>query len=112
MTGKEVLLEKELLEKAAAVKRFKYFLFRKELRRQTSVSEKHFQYQKFGNAFEFNKKKGDKTKNRRSRAKSHLFYNNYFTFYKYHNTNDLLNILLVQNSMKKLNQIMKINKKA
>ena len=40
---------------------------------------------KLDNAFEFNKKEEGKTKNKRSCVKSNLVYNNYFTFYKYHN---------------------------
>ena len=38
--------------------------------------------------FESNKNEGDKTKNRRSRIKSNLVYNNDFTFYKYRNTKE------------------------
>ena len=59
-TGEDVLPEKELLEKAASVKRFEHSLLGKELKKQPSVAEK--QYQKFGNAFEFNKKEEGKTK--------------------------------------------------
>ena len=36
-TGKYVLLEKNLPDKAAALKRFEYFLLSKELKKQTSV---------------------------------------------------------------------------
>ena len=53
------------------------------MKKQTSVAQKH--YQKFDNAFESNKKEKYKTKNKRSRAKSNLVYNNCFSFYKYHN---------------------------
>ena len=53
MTGKDVLTKKDLLEKAVAIKRFEYWLLGKELKKQTSVSEK--QYQKFNNAFISNK---------------------------------------------------------
>ena len=88
MTGKDVLPERDLLEKAAAIKRFECSLLGKELKKQTSVAER--QYQKFDNAFEFNKKKENKTKNKRSRVKSNLVYNNYCTFYKYPNTNEFV----------------------
>ena len=53
MTGKDVLPEKGLLEKAAALKRFEYSLLGKELKPQTSAADK--QYQKLGKMFESNK---------------------------------------------------------
>ena len=42
MTGKDILPEKDLLEKAAAINRFEYSLLVKELKQQTSVSEKQY----------------------------------------------------------------------
>ena len=83
MTGKNVLQEKDLLEKSAAIEGFEYSPLDKELKKGASVAEK--QYQKLGNAFESNKKEECKTKNKRSLAESNLVYKNYFTFYKYHN---------------------------
>ena len=71
-TGLNVLPEKYLLEKTAAMKRFEYSLLGKELKKLTSLAE--VQYQKFNNAFESNKKKEIKNK------KSNLVYNNCFTF--------------------------------
>ena len=55
LTGKHVLPEKDLLEKAATMKIFEYSLLGSELRKQTSVPEK--QYQKFDKVFESNKNK-------------------------------------------------------
>ena len=52
LTGKDILPEKDLLEKAATIKRFEYSLLGKELEKQTSVAEKH--YQKFDSGFESN----------------------------------------------------------
>ena len=75
--------KKDLLEKAAAIKRFEYSPLEKELKKQTIVAVK--QYQKFDNAFESNKNEEDKTKNKRSRAKSNKVYNNYYTFYRCNN---------------------------
>ena len=43
MTDKDVLLEKDLLEKAAAWKRLEYSPLGKELKKQTSVVEKKYQ---------------------------------------------------------------------
>ena len=83
LTGKDVLPEKDLPKKAAAIKEFKYFSSGNKLKKQTSVAEK--QYQIFDNIFEFNKKK---EKSKRSRVKSNLVYINYFTFYRYHNINE------------------------
>ena len=78
MTGKDVLREKDLLEKAAVIKRFEYSPSSKKLKKQISVSKK--QYQQFDNAFESNKMEEDKTKNKRGRAKSNIVYSNYFIF--------------------------------
>ena len=58
MTGKDVLPEKDLLEKFEAIKKFEYSLLGKESEKQTSVGEK--QYKKFNNAFESNKKEEEK----------------------------------------------------
>ena len=56
---------------------------------QKSVSEKCFK--NIDNAFESNKKEEVKTKkNKGNRSKSSLVYNNYFTFYKYRNTNEFI----------------------
>ena len=54
--------EKSLLEKAVAIKRFEHIPLGKELKKQTSVSEK--QYQKFNNVFESNKKEENKIKSK------------------------------------------------
>ena len=43
LTGRDVLPGNYLLEKAAAIKRFKYCLLDKELKKQTSVAEKQYQ---------------------------------------------------------------------
>ena len=40
LTGKDVLPEKYLREKAATMERFEYSLFGKELKKRTSVAEK------------------------------------------------------------------------
>ena len=45
LTDKDVLPEKELLEKTTALKRFEYSPLGKDLKAQTSVAEK--QYQEF-----------------------------------------------------------------
>ena len=93
LTGKDVLLEKELLGKATAIKRFEYAPLGKELKKQTSVTEK--QYEKIDDAFESNKKEKDKTKNKRSRAKSNLVYDNYLIFENIITLKNLLNVLLI-----------------
>ena len=79
MIGKDNLHEKDLLEKAAALKIFEYSSLGKELKKQTSVAERHYQ------KLESNKKE---EKIKRSRANSNLVCDNYFTFYKYHNTKE------------------------
>ena len=64
LTGKDVLPEKCLLEKAAALKRYEYSPLGKEIKAQTGAAEK--QYQKLGKVFESNK---NEEKIKRSRAK-------------------------------------------
>ena len=54
LTGKDVLPEKDLLEKAATMKRFEYSPLGKELKKQTSVAEK--QYQSFDKIFNHDEK--------------------------------------------------------
>ena len=66
MTGKIVLPEKDLSEKAAAIKKFEYSPLGKELKEQASVEEK--EYQKFDSAFDSNRNQQDKTKNKESRV--------------------------------------------
>ena len=43
LTGKDVLSEKDLLEKAAALKRFEYSTLGKELKSQTDIAKKQYQ---------------------------------------------------------------------
>ena len=52
-TSKDVLPEKDLLEKAAALKRFEYSPLGKELKAQTDIAKK--QYQKLDDTCEFDK---------------------------------------------------------
>ena len=53
MTDKDVLPERELLEKAATMKRFEYSPLGKELKAQTDIAKK--QYQGLDKAFISNK---------------------------------------------------------
>ena len=52
MTSKDILLEKDLLEQAATMKRFEYSPLGKELKAQTDIAKKQYQkldiYYKFG----------------------------------------------------------------
>ena len=86
LTLKDILPEKDLLEKAATIKRFEYLPLRNELKKQNSIAEK--QYQKLEKAFESNKKEEDKTKTKKSRAKSNLVYIKDFSFCKYGKTKE------------------------
>ena len=43
MTGKDVSPKKDLLEKAAAIKRFEYSPLGSELKKKISIAEKHYQ---------------------------------------------------------------------
>ena len=53
MTGKDVLLEQNLLEKTSAIKRVEYLPLGKEIKAQTDIAKK--QYQKLDITFEFDK---------------------------------------------------------
>ena len=66
------------------MKRFEYSPLGKELKARTCDEEK--QYQKLDKVFESNKK-GEKIL--KSRAESNLVYSKDFTFYKYHNINEV-----------------------
>ena len=59
-------------KRLAAIKTLEYTPLGTEFRKRTSLAEK--QHQKLGKVFEPNKKEEDKTKNKRSRAMSTLFY--------------------------------------
>ena len=82
-TGKVVLPEKELLEKATTIKRFEYSPLGKELETQTDSAKK--QYQKLDNTYEFDKiiKKEKPTFKKYNRL--NLIYNSKSIFYKYYN---------------------------
>ena len=54
LTSKGVSPKKDMLEKGAALKRFKYLRLGSELKKQTSVAEK--QYQKLDNTYEYDKR--------------------------------------------------------
>ena len=81
LTGKDVLPEKYLLEKAAELKRFKYSLLGKELKAQTYIAKK--QYQKLDDTDEF-----DETINKKSTIKNYnkldLIYDTNHSFFKYY----------------------------
>ena len=81
MTGKGILPERDLLEKAAALKRFEYSLLGNELKKQTSVGEKY--YQSFAKVFNHDEKEEPvKIKKEKSLTtdESNLVYNNKFSY--------------------------------
>ena len=53
LTGIHVLPEKDLLEKTATMKRFKYYSLSKELKAQTDIAKK--QYQQLNGTYEVDK---------------------------------------------------------
>ena len=53
LTGKDALREKDLLEKAATMKRFEYSLLGSELKKQTCIAEK--QYKRLDKDYELDK---------------------------------------------------------
>ena len=80
MTGKDVLREKDLLEKAAAIKRFQYLLLGKELKAQINIAKK--QYQKLDNTYEFDKIIKKEKPTLENYSKSDLIYSSNYSFYK------------------------------
>ena len=82
MTGKDVLLEKGLVEKAATMKRFESSPLGSELIKQTNIAEK--QYQRFDDGGEaLTIKKGDKALPIKKYNRSNFIYNPGFTVYKF-----------------------------
>ena len=81
MTDKDVLQEKDLLEKAPALKRFEYSPLGKELKPQTSFTEK--QYQGLNNLFKPDGKEEPVTTKKEKPeiiGESKLMYNNKYSF--------------------------------
>ena len=81
MTGKNVLPEKYLLEKAATMKRFEYSTLGKELKAQPDIAKK--QYQKLDDTYEFDKIIKKEYPELKNYSKSNLIYNANHSFYKY-----------------------------
>ena len=75
LTGKDIIPEKHLLEKAATVKRFQYSSLDKELKSQTDITKK--EYQKLGDAYEF-----DKIIKKENYSKSNLIYDANHSLYR------------------------------
>ena len=85
LTWEDVLTEKDLLEKAATMKRFEYSPLGKELKAQTNIAKK--QYQTLDDTYEFDKiiKKEKPTFKKYNR--SNLIYNSKYSFYENYNIN-------------------------
>ena len=78
MTGKDVLPEKGLLEKAATMKRFEYSPLSKELKAQNDIAKK--QYQKLDNTYEFEKMIKKEKPAFKKYNRSYLIYNSKYSF--------------------------------
>ena len=87
LTGKDVLPEKDLSEKAVTLKRFEYLPLGKELKAQTSVAKE--QYQGLIKPFRPDEKKESTIKNYN---KSNLMYDRKCSFYKYRDSEEFNNI--------------------
>ena len=86
-TGKDILPEKVLLEKAATIRRFEYFSLGKELQAQTGIAKK--QYQTLGKIYESGKKVEATIK---KCNKSNLIYSTKHSLYKYRDRKKFDNI--------------------
>ena len=60
LIGKDILPKENFIQKVAGIKRFEYDLLGKELKKEISVAERH--YQKFDNDFESSKREQVKIK--------------------------------------------------
>ena len=83
--------EKDLLEKAAALKRFEYSPLGKELKAQTDIAKK--QYQKLDDNFEFDKIIKKEKMALENYNKSNLIYNSKHSIYKYYRDSKKFNNL-------------------
>ena len=93
LTGKDVLPEKDLVEKAAALKRFECSPLGKELKKQINVAEK--QYKNFDKIFNPNETEQPVTTKKEITDKSSLPYNNKFSFIEFKNIRKYKNDSLV-----------------
>ena len=85
MTGKDVLSEKDLLQKAAAIKRFEYLPSGSELNKQVSVVEK--QYQGLNKLFKSDEKEEPVTNKKEKptiTGNSKLMYDSKYSFTDYY----------------------------
>ena len=109
-TGKGVLMEKDLLEKTAALKRFDYSLIGSELKTQTSVAEK--QYQWLNKLFGSDKKEGPVTTENEKPAitgKSKLIYDSKLFLIDYSDIKNVMIYILRQNMTKLLSFYHRLN---
>ena len=93
LPSKNVLPEKDLVEKAATMKRFKYSPLGKELKAQTDIAKTL--YQKLDDTFEFDKiiKKEKPTLKKYDR--SNLIYDSKYSLYPYYNIKHFNSLSLV-----------------
>ena len=82
MTDKDVLPEKELLEKAATMKRFEYLPLGKELKAHIDIAKK--QYQKLDCTSELDKVIEKEKLTLKMYNKLNVIYDNNFSFFKYY----------------------------
>ena len=93
MTGKDVLPNKDLLEKTATKKRFEYYRSGKKLKRQNRVAEK--KYQSFDKVFNHDKKEEPvkiKKEELLTTDESSPFYNNKYSFIEFGNVGKYCNL--------------------
>ena len=103
LTSKDVLPEKDFLEKAVAIKKFEYLPLGSELKKQTDIAKK--QYQGSQKVYEFYKKGNDKTISKDDKKptlkkckKSDLIYDSKHSFHDYNNIINLRRLSLIQNN--------------
>ena len=83
LAGKDVLPEKDLLEKASTMKRFEQLLLDKELKAQTDIAKKHCQ--KLDNTYNFDQITKTEKPTFKKCNRSNLIYNTKHSFYENYN---------------------------
>ena len=98
MTDKDVLPQKNLLEKAAAIKRFEYPPFGSELKKRTSVAEKQCQgLNKLSKSGEKEESVTIKKEKPAITYESKLMYDNKYGFGDFSKSKDIMLFLMHQN---------------
>ena len=94
LTGKDVLPQKDLLEKASTMKSFEYLPLGKKLKAQTDIAKK--QCQKLHNTFEFDKIIKKEKLTLENYSKLNIINNSKYSFYKYYHDSKIVDRISIK----------------